>query len=120
VALDRLTEVSVGSLRSNKEAIMARKKKEPEVEEVVKGPKAKTTEKKTTKVETRMSNVVHANVNMISVLDMKSLLNAGLNENTVIRVIDTNDMYAPTKVGSVCKIMTQLEADGDIVKLAIT
>jgi len=68
----------------------------------------------------KIQDVVFSNINLINVLDMNSLLNAGLNVNTIIRVIDTNDMYAPAKVGSVCAIMTKLEADGDILKIATT
>ena len=113
---------------------MARKKKEPVVEtveveapeevveEVADAPVTEPVEAEPAMGEThdKIPDVVFSNINLINVLDMKSLLNAGLNENTIIRCIDTNDMYAPTKVGSVCKIMTQLDADGDIVKLATT
>ena len=106
---------------------MARKKKEPVVETVeVEAPEevveevADAPEEAMGETHDKIPDVVFSNINLINVLDMKSLLNAGLNENTIIRCIDTNDMYAPTKVGSVCKIMTQLDADGDIVKLATT
>ena len=113
---------------------MARKKKEPVVETVeVEAPEevVETVEDAPVtepfKAEPAMGethdsipDVVYSDINLINVLDMNSLLNAGLNVNTIIRVIDTNDMYAPANVGSVCAIMTKLEADGDIVKIATT
>ena len=106
---------------------MARKKKvvEPEVvEEVeVEVPEEEAADAPTPAVgqtHDKIPDVVYSDINLINVLDMNSLLNAGLNVNTIIKCIDTNDMYAPTKVGSVCAIMTKLEADGDILKISTT
>jgi len=97
---------------------MARKKKVvEEVEDaVVEAPKAKAAEPTPT-ANDKIPDVVYSTLNLINVADKKTLLNAGLNENTIVRCLDTNDMYAPTKSGTVCSSVEQLDADGVLMKI---
>ena len=99
----------------NKEAIMARKKKEPVVEEVVETEDASATFVAT---NDKIPDVVYSKLNLINVASIKSILNAGLNTNTIVKCLDTNDMYVPTKAGTVSQTVKQLETDGILKKPA--